>query len=260
MGRDGNRYGISDEEFACELLRDYLSRNFGGTPRCELVTEDPPDLVATLANGVRWGVEVTRGYQQVPLPGNEELGSTEALVSNLGRWAAKVGDRTAELRKRRYVLHLGPGVLSLWGGTADLFGKKWKREAEEAIRNHIASGKTERLKRPGLSLWALGEGTGWAFYVSPGGSTPIESTTASMMGTALSKKARTVPSWKGCFDQRWLLVLNHYPLAADTNDLRSIVRGLARCYSEIRCLDGILWYRRPDPSLVLLWQRRGSQT
>lgn len=259
MCQEGNRYGISDEQFACELLRDYLSRHFGGTPRCGLATEDPPDLVATLATGVRWGVEVTRAYQQVPLPGKEKLGSTEALEANLKCWAAKVGDRTAGLRKRRYVLHLGPGKLSLWGDTADLFDKKWKKEAEEAIRNHIASGEAQPLKRRGLSLRAIGEGSGWAFYVSPGGSAQIESTTASMLGQALSKKARMVPSWKGCFDQRWLLALNNYPLADDTNDVRSIVERLYRCDPEMRRLDGILWYARPGPSLVSVWQRRRNQ-
>ncbi len=259
MCQEAIRCGISDEQFACELLRDYLSRHFGGTPRCELATEDPPDLVATLATGVRWGVEVTRAYQQVPLAGKEKLSSTEALETNLKRWAAKVGDRTARLRKRRYVLHLGPGVLSLRRDDADLFDKRWKSEAEEAIRNHIASGKTEPLRLRGLSFRAIGEGSGWAFYVSPGGSAQIESTTASMLGQALSKKARVVPRWKGCFDQQWVLVLNNYPLADDTNDVRSIVERLARCDPEIRRLDGILWYARPDPSLVSVWQRRRNE-
>ena len=149
MCQEGNQCGISDEQFACELLRDYLSKHFGGTPRCKLATKDPPDLVATFAHGVRWGVEVVRAYQRVPLPGKEELSSTEALEANLECWAAQVGDRIAGLLKRRYVLHLGPGVLSLWGDTADLFDKKWKMEAEKAIRNHVASGATKPLKRRG---------------------------------------------------------------------------------------------------------------
>lgn len=163
---------MSDEEFACGLLQDYLSEHFGGTPRCELATDDPPDLVATLADGVQWGVEVTRAYQQVQLPGKEEPDSSEALVVNLERWAASVGDRTAGIRTRRYVLHLGPGVEGLWGGNSDLFDKKWKKESEEAIRKHISSGDTGVLRRRGLTLRLRGSGTCWAFYVSPGGSCP----------------------------------------------------------------------------------------
>ena len=228
MCQEGSRCRISDEQFACELLPDYLARRFGGTSRCELVTEDPPDLVATLANGVRLGVEVTRAYQEVPLPGKDKLASTQALEANLKRWAAEVGERTARHRKRRYVLHLGPGALSLRGDTADLFDKKWKKEAEEAICKHVKADRTERLKRRGLSLRAIGEGRCWAFYVSPGGSVPIESTIASMLGKTLLKKARKVNGWKGCFDQRWLLVLNNYPLADDTNEVKSIVKGLAQ--------------------------------
>ena len=259
MCQEGNRCGISDEEFACELLRHYLSMHFGGTSRCEPMTKDPPDLVATLVDGVRWGVEVTRAYQQVPLPGKEKLGSTEALMVNLECWAAGVGDRTAGLRSRRYVLRLGPSVLSLWGDTADLFDKKWKKEAEKAIRSHVASGETKPLKRRGLSLRAIGEGTGWKCYVSPGGSANIASTIDSMLSNALLPKARMVPNWKERFDQRWLLVLNNYPLADDINDVRSIVNGLARCDPEIRRFDGILWYGRPGSRLVSVWQRRKNQ-
>ena len=259
MCQEGNRCGISDEEVACDLLRAYLSSHFGGTPHCKLATKDPPDLIATFANGFRWGVEVVRAYQRVPLPGTEKLGSTEALEANLECWAAQVGDRIAGLLERRYVLHLGPGVLSLWEDTADLFDKKWKMEAEEAIRNHVASGATKPLKRRGLALRAIGEGSGWKVYVSPGGSAHIESTIASILGKDLPKKAQMVPSWKECVDQRWLLVLNKYPLAEDTDGVSSIVEELARFEPEMRRLDGILWYGRSGSDLISIWPRRGSR-
>lgn len=248
--------GISDEQIASELLRDYLSQHFSGTPRCELTTKDPPDLVVTLASGVRWGVEVTRAYQRVRLPGKDKLGSTQALEANLERWAAEVGDRTIGIRKRSYDLHLGPGVLGLWGDTADLFDKKWKKEAEGAIREHIESGETEPLRRRGLTLRTIGTGTCWKFSVSPGGAAHVGSTTASALREALTKKVRMVPSWKGCFDQRWLLVLNKYPLAEDSNDVRFIVERLARHEPGMRRLEGILWSRTPSASLVSVWQRR----
>ena len=124
MCREGNRCGISDEQFACDLLRAYLSKHFDGTRRYKLATRDPPDSIAMFANGVWWGVEVARAYQRVPLPGKEKLGSTEALEASLECWAAQVGHRIAGLIKRRYILDLGPGVLSHWGDTVDLFNKK----------------------------------------------------------------------------------------------------------------------------------------
>ena len=259
MCQGGTSCGNSDEEIACELLRDYLSQHFGGTPRCELTPEEPPDLLATLADGVRWGVEVTRAYQQVRLPGKEELGSSEALVVNLERWAAAVGCRTAGIRTRGYLLHLGPGVLALWGDTADLFNKKWKKDTEAEIRNYIVSGETKPLRLRGLTLRPRGAGNRWVFYVSPGGSAQIDSTTTSMLCQALSKKARMVPNWKGSFDQRWLLVLNNYPLADDTSEVKSTVEGLSRCDPELCRFDGILWSGKPDPSLVSIWQRRENQ-
>ena len=95
--------------------------------------------------------------------------------------------------------------------------------------------------------------------MSPGGSAHIESTIASILGENLRKKAQMVPSWEECFDQRWLLVLNKYPLAEDIDDVRSIVEELARYEPEMRRLDGILWYGRPSTDLVSIWQRRGNQ-
>ncbi|MDE0103125.1 MAG: hypothetical protein OXN89_12160 [Bryobacterales bacterium] len=256
MSSKGNQSRCSDEELASELLRDYLAKHFGGAPCCERATDDPPDLVATLATGVRWGVEVTRAYQQVPLPGKDELGSTEAVMANLTRWAEDLGVRTAGFRMRRYVLHLGPGVLSLTGETGDLFDTQWNKEAEARIRNHIESDLTSTLRGRGLWLKARGEGKGWACYVSPGGSAQIDFTIAQMLSHTLSKKAGMVRKWKGCFDQRWLLVLNHYPLADDDNEVRSIVQRLAQNDRSIWLFDGILWYSRAESCIVPVWERR----
>ena len=96
--------------------------------------------------------------------------------------------------------------------------------------------------------------------MSSGGSAHIESTITSILGKDPPKKAQMVPSWKGCLDQRWLLVLNKYPLAEDTEDVTSIVGELARSEPEIRRLDGILWDGRPSSDLVSIWQRRGTET
>ena len=263
MGRQratcGSKARESDEGFACELLMDYLTQHCGGAIQWEVNCDDPPDIIATLAGGIQWGAEVTRAYQQVPLPGKEELGSTEAVVAALDRWGAAVGDRAAEICIRDYVLHLGPGPLRLQGGGTELFGKKWMKESEKATREHIVSGKTSPLRLPGLWLKAGETGKRWKVYVSPGGSVHTREAATSMLRRALLGKARDVPDWKGNFDQRWLLVTNNYPFADDINEVRSIVGRLAQCHRELRRIDGILWSGMTDPGLVKIWQRRDSR-
>ena len=260
MSKKANQSRCSDEELARELLRDYLEKHFGGAPCCERATEDPPDLVATLATGVRWGVEVTRAYQQVPLPGKDELGSTAAVWANLKRWAEGLGVKTAGIRKRGYFLGLGPGTLSLPGETRDLFGTQWQEEAEAKIRKHIESDCTSILRDRGLWLKPKGEGEGWTYALSPGGSVHIDSTIAQMLSNTLSKKAGMVRNWKGCFDQRWLLVLNQYPLADDDDEVRSIVERLAQGDQNTWPFDGILWYSQAKSSIVPVWERRRIET
>ena len=61
-----------------------------------------------------------------------------------------------------------------------------------------------------------------------------------------------VPNWNDSFDQKWLLVLNFYPLANDISDVRSIVEGLARSKHELLQFNGILWYDRIRSDLVAI--------
>ena len=211
---------------------------------------DPPDLSATLPNGERWGIEVTRAYQQVRLPGKHEIASSEALYSDLKHWADGIGEKTTGLREVGYSVFLGPGPLGLANDKAPLFNEQWKEDSEGAIFDHIESGNTNTLRCPGLWFKPGEPGQRWTVSVSPGGSAPVYSVTASMLQKTLLSKARMVPDWKGDFDQEWLMVLNFYPLANDVSDVRSIVGALARRESAVRQFDGILWYARPGSDLV----------
>ena len=56
----------TDERFALELLSKHLPILWGSKVCCAVNEDDPPDLVVTWENGEKWGVEVTRTYQQVP--------------------------------------------------------------------------------------------------------------------------------------------------------------------------------------------------
>ena len=115
---------------------------------------DPPDLIATLPNGERWGVEVTRAYQQVRLPGKDELASSEALFTNLQRWSEAIGEKTVVMRARGYSLFLGPGALSLRDEKPPLFDQKWKEDSERVICDHIESGENEYSQTSWLMVQA----------------------------------------------------------------------------------------------------------
>lgn len=241
-----------EEEFARELLCDYLREQFGGEPVCERNERDPPDLVATLPSGVRWGVEVTRAYQQVSRPDEDKPVSSETVYVDLKRWADAVGERTAGSRTRDYFLHLGAGALTLQENRPPLFDRDWKKESAQAILEHVTAGRTSILKRPGLWLKPKGPGNRWAVYVSPGGVAHVGSATVLMLERALLPKARMTANWNGNFNQKWLLVLNNYPLADDVGRVRLIIEKLARAKPELRQLDGIFWGGSPDPSLVAI--------
>ena len=239
-----------DERFSLGLLRNYLKQRFDTASTCDEISNDPPDLTAILPNGERWGVEVTRAYQEVKLPGKEKVASSEALCVDLERWADSIGERTAEMRVLGYSLFLGPGSLALDPDRTPRFDKKWKEDSERAIFEHIDSGNTNILRSPGLWFKPGEAGKRWTVAVSPGGSAPISLVTTSMLRKTLVSKASMVPDWNGSFDQKWLLVLNFYPLATDVSDVKSIVEGLFRSKRELLQFDGILWYDRLRPGLV----------
>lgn len=239
-----------DERFSLGLLRDHLRQRFGDEPTCDVVSNDPPDLIATLANGERWGIEVTRAYQQVKLPGKDRMASSEALYSDLKRWADTIGTKTADMRVLGYSLFLGPGPLALAPDRSPRFDKKWKADSERAIFEHIESGNTNVLRSPGLWFKPGEPGQRWTVAVSPGGSAPISSVTTSMLHKTLVSKARMVPNWNGSFEQKWLLILNFYPLANDVSDVESIIEGLARSEHELLRFNGVLWYDRLCRNLV----------
>lgn len=241
-----------DERFSLGLLREYLKQRFGSESTCDVNCNDPPDLIATLPNRECWGVEVTRAYQQVKLPGKDKIASSEALFFNLKHWADAIGEKTVGIRSVGYSLFLGPGSLSLRDDPPPLFDQKWKEDSERAIYGHIESGNTNILRRPGLWFKPGEPGQRWTVGISPGGSAPISSVTASMLSRTLLSKARMVPNWNGTFDQEWLLVLNFYPLANDISDVKAIVERLVRSKQELLKFNGVLWYDRLRSNLVAI--------
>jgi hypothetical protein len=102
---------MSDEEFALELLIDHLSAHPTGEFWCEINVDDPPDLIVTWSDGQRWGVEVTRAYQQVEQIGKAGMVASATVSERLRRFAEELKE---EQRRRSYNIYFDvPGPFSL---------------------------------------------------------------------------------------------------------------------------------------------------
>ena len=237
-----------DEGFALELLKNYLIEHGATEFQCEVNANDPPDLVVTWETGTRWGVEVTRAYQQVEAIDKATPVSSEHVAAHLRTFAKTLGETTEHIRRRGYSLYLeGPGPLNSWKQTVSF--KKWKKATEEVIREHITSGKSEELPFPSGSLTPGEPGKRWTVMIGSSVA-EISSSTAAMLRRAVSDKTKGLPNWKGSFDQRWLLILNCNPLVDDVAEVESTLRQLVQTNQGLVGLDGIFWSGIPDRTLV----------
>jgi len=103
----------SDERFAFGLLMDHLTGRGETDFQCEINTNDPPELIVTWMQGERWGVEVTRAYQQVDQIGTAETVSSEDVGAFLRTFATKLAEETDDKRHRDYLLSGGAGSVQL---------------------------------------------------------------------------------------------------------------------------------------------------
>ena len=210
--------------------------------------DDPPDLVVTWENGEKWGVEVTRTYQQVPSFKGEEPVSSETITATLRKFAEKFGEKTADIRKCGYTLNLeGPGRFSSWKDPVPI--KKRLPEIEKAILRHIDSEESSILRAPGVWLKPGEPGKRWTITVNSGVA-EISSATNTMLWRALEDKTEDLPNWKGVFDKRWLLLLNYYHLVYDLVDVKNALRQLVRENQELAGFNGIFWSGYPDWTLT----------
>ena len=236
----------TDEMFARELLRKHLTSCETLGFSCRLNTDDPPDLIVTWDDRTKWGVEVTQTHLQVEGFQQGGIVSSASVSEPLLSFGEELGERMKELRNRSYTLSFeGPGLLSSWPRDESL--KKWKRKTEEEIRQHIISGKSCVLKRPGVILQPSEPGKRWTVTAGAGGVVEISSATDGMLRRAVETKAANIRKWSSGFNQRWLLLLNCYPLVDDCAVVDTL-RHLARQGSV--GFDGIFWSGYPDRTLV----------
>ena len=209
---------------------------------------DPPDLVVTWETGTRWGLEVTRAYQQVEAIDKATPVSSEHVAAHLQTFAKTLGETAEPIRRRGYSLYLeGPGPFSSWKQTVSF--KKWKKATEKVIQEHITSGKSEELPFPGGSLMPGEPGNRWTVMIGSSVA-EISSSTAAMLRRAVSDKTKGLPNWNGSFDQQWLLILNCNPLVDDVAEVESTLRQLLQMNQGLVGLDGIFWSGIPDRTLV----------
>jgi hypothetical protein len=146
----GSRVCKPDEKLALRLLEGHFAARGEKRFQCKHNPNDPPDLIIIWEDGARWGVEVTRAYQQVNQIGNTSIVSSEYTTATLLDFANKIGDEARDVRNRSYTLYLeGPGPLSSWRQPDRK--QKWMRENRRKILNPIKTGKHEALDFPEVS-------------------------------------------------------------------------------------------------------------
>ena len=238
----------TDEKFALGLLRDHLKERGESEFQCEENATDPPDIVVTWGNDAKWGVEVTRTYQQVKGFDKAKPVSSEQIAAFLRDSGKEFGENTKDIRKRDYTLFLeGPGPFSSWKSPSST--KRWKRETEEAIRQHIVSEKSCILKVPGVWLTPGEPGKRWTIIPS-GGVGETTSATIAMLLRTLEDKTKKLPTWNGSFDERWLLLLNFYPLIDGPDKVEDTLQQLVQKNQHLAGFNGIFWSGYPDRMLI----------
>ena len=159
-------------------------------------------------------------------------------------FAKKLGEKTRDIRKCGYTLSLeGPGRFSSWEVSKKK--KKWEKETEEAIRQHVVSEKRSILRVPGVWLKPGEPGKRWTITVGSGAA-ETSLVTATMIWSALENKTAKLPKWNGSFAERWLLLLNFYPLVEDLAQMQDTLRQLVLDHPELAGFNSIFWSGFPD--------------
>jgi hypothetical protein len=228
-----------DEEIARHLLQEHLRVLRADPVDVALNPTDPPDLIVTLTNGDRWGVEVTRSYQQVERMGMDKRVSVPTTTEFMRLRAEELDRDSRDIRKRDYVISLqGPGVFSTWD-PKDTASSWWKRTRPKLVK-HIESGSSDKLRLPGVSLRPKGPGNVWSILLEH----PIAELTPTiweMVDTVVGTKGAALERWGGNYTSRRLLVLNAYVLADDATAIEAAVRDAIKSRAPEYRFDAVYW-------------------
>ena len=242
---------VSDEEFSRRLLTDHLSNQGKSGFRCEVNSKDPPDLLVTWDDGSQWGVEVSRTYQQVATCGGTSEVSSAGITEPLHQFGEKLGEATTGIRKRDYTLALGPDPGDVLTGPSIVFDRAWKGKTEAAIRQHMNADRTDILRYSGVWLKPGGSGNRWTVMVNAGVA-EMNSAISYMLARALDEKTKALPRWTDNVSERWLLLLNAYPLVDDAGEVKRAVKRFTRSNPNLCGFDGVFWSGYPNSALVAI--------
>jgi hypothetical protein len=193
-------------------------------------------------------VEVARAYQQVDQIGRAEVVSSEEVSAFLRAFGNELAKETEGKRSRDYSLYLeGPGLLSSWKRSVSR--QRWKKETKVLILNHIASGDERTLRFSGGNLRPRKPGERWTVMV---GNQAAETDSAAirMLRRVLEDKTNGLTRWNEAFSQRWLLLLNCYPLADNAAEVEGTLRRLVCENAALARFDGVFWSGYPDRALI----------
>ena len=229
--RTANYMAQSDEEYARELLEAYLRNSGAMDAHCELVENDPPDIVCRVANE-KWVIEVTRVDQREVQNRREK--SRYQIDRPLEDFGNELRKKVERFRKRKYLLELNappPG----WKWAA------WKKQVQKAVEQFVRSECTGICDFPGGSISAYDQGHDWLIAVGlrddtsvPGGhmTSDIAANIEVMLRYALKDKSKKLAAVSG-FDKIGLVLLNTYFFGNDVEEvaetLRTVILGDTKC-------------------------------
>ena len=249
----GRSRGCDDETLALSLLEDFLKAHSYSEFVCELSECDPPDLIVKFSKDARWGVEVTRTYQQiVGVSEQERLGSSEFLTARLEEFGKRLADLTVRERKLDYSIFLGRRTFVTIGDEVQSFDKKWEKGTLPKVKRHIASGSTGRLDLPGVALVPGKPGNRWSVVTSVGPAA-MSTATSGMLKRALTSKANRLEAWGEDFTERWLLLLNCNPLVDDSDEVKRQIIHITKNNRRIDRFNGIFWSGFPERKLIQIF-------
>ncbi len=241
----------SDEEFGRQLLSDHLSLQGKSGFRCDVNSADPPDLLVAWKDGSLWGIEVTRTYQQVAALGRADAISSAEITEPLLRFGEKLGEATKSIRRRDYSLGLRPEPGDVLAGPSIKFDRAWEKRTEDAVQQHIADDGTDILVCPGARLKPGRAGHRWTVTASAGVA-EMKSATFAMLARALDEKTKALPRWNEDVTERWLLLLNAYPLVDDVGEAKRALTDVMRSKPNLCGFDGVFWSGYPDRAIVAI--------
>ena len=242
----------SDEEYALNLLKEYFTASNAVDVRCELVKNDPPDIVCC-KGGEKWAVEVTRVDQREVQNGKEK--SRIEIDVPLTKFGKKLGEQTKHLRRQKYSLSLnGPPSSMTWSD--------WKSQTTKIVEDFIKSDHRGEYPFKGGTIRTCEDGYDWLVTaglredtVGPGGymTSDISANIRAMLRHALDDKVRKLARISG-FDKVGLILLNTYLFGENVAEVANSLCTVIKEDQKYSYFDFVFY--DTNGSLSLIYEKR----